>query len=58
MTIHATLAATLVTTIIFWGSPRFRDANVGLLMIYAAVGFHMLRPWRDDVAAEPVAVPA
>jgi 4-amino-4-deoxy-L-arabinose transferase-like glycosyltransferase len=53
MTLHVVMAATLLTTVIFWGSPRFRDANVGVLMIYAAVGFHMLRPWRDDVAGAP-----
>ncbi len=38
LALHGTLLATLVTAWIFWGSPRFRDANLGLLMIYAALG--------------------
>jgi 4-amino-4-deoxy-L-arabinose transferase-like glycosyltransferase len=36
--IHGTLLATLLTALIFWGSPRFRDANLPVLMIYAALG--------------------
>ncbi len=42
LAVHAALVATLVTTVIFWGSPRFRDANVGLLMIFAALAFHKM----------------
>ena len=52
LAVHAALVATLATTVIFWGSPRFRDANVGLLMIYAALAFHKLPAWRDDHAQE------
>ncbi len=36
--IHGIALATLLTALIFWGSPRFRDANLPVLMIYAAVG--------------------
>lgn len=42
LALHGTLVATLLTAWIFWGSPRFRDANAPLLMIYAAVGAHWL----------------
>lgn len=35
---HGVMLATLVTALIFWGSPRFRDANMPFLMIYAALG--------------------
>ncbi len=42
LALHATLLATFVTAWIFWGSPRFRDANLGVLMIYAAVGARWL----------------
>jgi 4-amino-4-deoxy-L-arabinose transferase-like glycosyltransferase len=37
--LHVTVLATAVTAIIFWGSPRFRDANAPLLMVYAASAF-------------------
>jgi 4-amino-4-deoxy-L-arabinose transferase-like glycosyltransferase len=42
LALHATLLATFLTAWIFWGSPRFRDANLGLLMIYAALGAQWL----------------
>jgi 4-amino-4-deoxy-L-arabinose transferase-like glycosyltransferase len=42
LALHASLLATLATAWIFWGSPRFRDANAGLLMIYAALGARLL----------------
>jgi 4-amino-4-deoxy-L-arabinose transferase-like glycosyltransferase len=42
LALHGTLLATFATAWIFWGSPRFRDANLGLLMIYAAVGAERL----------------
>ncbi len=35
---HLTLLATLVMVVIFWGEPRFRDANMPVLMIYAVAG--------------------
>jgi 4-amino-4-deoxy-L-arabinose transferase-like glycosyltransferase len=38
LAIHLTILATVVTGLLFWGSPRFRDANTPLLMMYAAVG--------------------
>jgi 4-amino-4-deoxy-L-arabinose transferase-like glycosyltransferase len=40
--LHGTFLATLATAWIFWGSPRFRDANAGILMIYAALGARWL----------------
>jgi 4-amino-4-deoxy-L-arabinose transferase-like glycosyltransferase len=42
LALHGTLLATLLTAWIFWGSPRFRDANLGLLMIYSALGAQRL----------------
>lgn len=39
LVIHAALLATVVAAMIFWGSPRFRDANAPLLMLLAAVGW-------------------
>jgi 4-amino-4-deoxy-L-arabinose transferase-like glycosyltransferase len=38
MLIHGVMLATLATALIFWGSPRFRDANMPILMLYAALG--------------------
>jgi len=38
LVLHFTILATVLTAVVFWGSPRFRDANVGVLMVYAAVG--------------------
>jgi 4-amino-4-deoxy-L-arabinose transferase-like glycosyltransferase len=40
--LHAAMLATLVTAWIFWGSPRFRDAALPALMVYAAVGCGVL----------------
>lgn len=36
--LHLTMLANLVMLVIFWGDPRFRDANVPVLMVYAAIG--------------------
>jgi hypothetical protein len=36
---HSAVFATVLTAMIFWGSPRFRDANAPLLMVYAALAF-------------------
>lgn len=36
--VHAAVATTLITAVVFWGSPRFRDAVAPLLMLYAACG--------------------
>lgn len=41
---HGIIAATVVTGLIFWGSPRFRDANLPVLMAYAAVGMQAILP--------------
>jgi 4-amino-4-deoxy-L-arabinose transferase-like glycosyltransferase len=37
--LHAAMLATALTALVFWGSPRFRDANAPLLMAYAALAF-------------------
>jgi 4-amino-4-deoxy-L-arabinose transferase-like glycosyltransferase len=42
MLIHAIMLASVFTALVFWGSPRFRDANAPLLMLYAAVGLHAI----------------
>jgi 4-amino-4-deoxy-L-arabinose transferase-like glycosyltransferase len=42
LAIHMCMLATVITAVIFWGSARFRDANVGPLMLYAALGLQML----------------
>ena len=39
---NTALAATALTAVLFWGSPRFRDANAPLLMVYA--GLFFVRP--------------
>lgn len=36
--LHLNIVATLITALVFWGSPRFRDVNVPFLMIYATLG--------------------
>jgi 4-amino-4-deoxy-L-arabinose transferase-like glycosyltransferase len=36
--LHLTMSANFVMVVIFWGDPRFRDANVPVLMVYAAIG--------------------
>jgi hypothetical protein len=40
--LHLTFAATVFTAIVFWGHPRFRDANAPILMVYAAYGAEWL----------------
>ncbi|MGH9574205.1 MAG: ArnT family glycosyltransferase [Candidatus Acidiferrales bacterium] len=40
--VHAAFAATLITAVLFWGSPRFRDANAPLLVLYATFGLTQL----------------
>ena len=40
--VHGAMFATVLTAVIFWGAPRFRDANAPLLMLYAAVGVGLL----------------
>ena len=41
---HGVIAATIITALIFWGGPRYRDANIPVLMVYAAVGMQALMP--------------
>ncbi len=43
LVIHLVMMATVLTAVIFWGSPRFRDANAPLLMLYPALA---LSTWR------------
>ena len=40
--VHGGMMATLITGLIFWGSPRFRDATLPFLMLYAALGLKSL----------------
>jgi len=54
LTVHVTLLATVVTVLIFWGSPRFRDANAPLLMLYAVVGLGPLTGWWRHAIEPPV----
>ena len=42
LAVHACILATMITAVIFWGSARFRDVNVGLLMLYTTVGVQWL----------------
>ena len=42
MAVHVCILATVITAVVFWGSARFRDANVGILMLYAAVGLQWI----------------
>jgi 4-amino-4-deoxy-L-arabinose transferase-like glycosyltransferase len=45
--IHGVLLATVLMALIFWGSPRFRDANMPVLMAYAAAGVSALAGWKN-----------
>jgi heme A synthase len=45
LAVHGTLLATLVTALVFWGSDRFRDANMPVLMLYAVVGVRGIIGW-------------
>ena len=42
--VHGVIAVTLFITVVFFGSPRYRDANIPVLMIYAAFGVQALLP--------------
>jgi Dolichyl-phosphate-mannose-protein mannosyltransferase len=55
LVVHGTMLATVLTALIFWGAPRFRDANAPLLMLYAAVGARVLWGFwkRREQAAGP-----
>ena len=41
--LHLTMAANLIMVVIFWGDPRFRDANTPVLMVYAVLGGAWIR---------------
>lgn len=43
LVLHGTLLVTILTALVFWGSPRFRDGNVAVLMIYASQGVRDLQ---------------
>jgi hypothetical protein len=45
---HLTLFANMLMVVIFWGDPRFRDANVPVLAAYAVAGLWWLW-YRSDV---------
>ena len=45
LVVHAAILATILTALIFFGEPRFRDANAPLLMLYATLGVNQLAGW-------------
>jgi len=45
LAVHAILAANLASTLVFYGSARFRDSITPVLMIYATVGLTELAGW-------------
>ena len=49
--LHLAFAATVLTAVVFWGSPRFRDANSALLMVYAAWGTAAWLPSDPNVSS-------
>lgn len=51
---HGVIAATVVTAFIFWGSPRFRDADLPVLMVYAAVGVQAMLPRNKTIASSEI----
>lgn len=53
LTLHGTILASVVTALIFWGSPRFRDANTPLLMLYAALGLSVYAKAMTPFFASP-----
>jgi hypothetical protein len=59
--VHGCVLATVAVGLIFWGAPRFRDANAPLLALYAAVGVRAMSrkftPRRTEIPTEPALVP-
>jgi 4-amino-4-deoxy-L-arabinose transferase-like glycosyltransferase len=53
---HGVMAATVLTALIFWGSPRFRDANLPVLMVYAAVGVRTILPRKAMISSTRLGV--
>ena len=53
LAVHGTVLATVFTALLFVGDPRYRDANMPLLMLYAALGLRVLWPtrWRGSPVA-------
>jgi 4-amino-4-deoxy-L-arabinose transferase-like glycosyltransferase len=45
LALHVTFLATILTALIFFGDPRFRDANLPVLMLWSALGAHSLYHW-------------
>jgi len=45
--IHLSMASTVLTAVVFWGSSRFRDAAAPMLLIYAGCGLAKLFPAKD-----------
>jgi 4-amino-4-deoxy-L-arabinose transferase-like glycosyltransferase len=58
--LHLAMIANLVMVVIFWGEPRFRDANAPVLVAYVVAGLWWIR-WRTDIfspgAGDPPASP-
>jgi hypothetical protein len=52
LAVHAIHAANLISSLVFYGSSRFRDSITPVLMIYAAVGFDQLLRWLGFVKAD------
>jgi 4-amino-4-deoxy-L-arabinose transferase-like glycosyltransferase len=48
--LHLTILATVLTALIFYGSPRFRDAVLPVLMVYASLGLATFFPSRPALA--------
>jgi len=42
LTLQGVIVMTVLTALIFWGSPRFRDANLPVLMLFAVIGLEAL----------------
>jgi 4-amino-4-deoxy-L-arabinose transferase-like glycosyltransferase len=45
LALHGILAANLLSTIVFYGSARFRDSIAPVLMVYAALGLQAIVGW-------------
>jgi Dolichyl-phosphate-mannose-protein mannosyltransferase len=44
--IHLSMAMTLLTAVVFWGDPRFRDGTMIALILYATYGLSCILPKR------------
>jgi len=43
--LHGVMLAALITTVIFFGAARYRDSNLPVLMVYAAIGLEWIWSW-------------